>query len=45
MQEAADLNPPPNLVACVGRDMIKVWPLPMETPWWEDGVQGNGSLQ
>jgi hypothetical protein len=22
-------------VACVGRDMIKVWPLPVETPWWE----------
>jgi hypothetical protein len=24
------------VVACPGRDMIKVWPLPMETPWWED---------
>lgn len=20
-------------VACVGRDMIKVWPLPVEQPW------------
>jgi hypothetical protein len=23
-------------VACVGRDMIKVWPLPVEQPWGED---------
>ena len=22
-------------VACVGRDMIKVWPLPMVQPWFE----------
>jgi hypothetical protein len=26
-------------VACVGRDMIKVWPLPVETPWLEDAVE------
>ena len=25
-------------LACVGRDMIKVWPLPVEQPWWEDGL-------
>jgi hypothetical protein len=25
-------------VACVGRDMIKVWPLPVGTPRWEDAV-------
>ena len=23
------------VVACVGRDMIRVWPLPVEQPWWE----------
>jgi len=23
-------------VACVGRDMIRVWSLPVETPWFED---------
>ena len=23
-------------VACVGRDMIRVWPLPVEQPWWEE---------
>jgi len=23
-------------VAGVGQDMIKVWPLPVEQPWWED---------
>jgi hypothetical protein len=23
-------------LACVGHDMIKVWPLPVEMPWWED---------
>ena len=28
-------------VACVGRDMIKVWPLPVETPWWEDGFEDS----
>jgi hypothetical protein len=26
-------------LACVGRDMIKVWPLPVETPWWEDEIK------
>jgi hypothetical protein len=31
------------VVACVGRDMIKVWPLPVEQPWCEDalGVLGG----
>ena len=24
------------MVACPGQDMIKVWPLPVERPWWED---------
>jgi hypothetical protein len=26
-------------LACVGRDMIKVWPLPAERPWWEDAQE------
>ena len=26
---------PALVVACPGRDMIRVWPLPMEQPWWE----------
>ena len=25
--------------ACVGRDMIKVWPLPAEGPWFEDAIE------
>jgi hypothetical protein len=25
-------------VACVGRDMIKVAPLPVKQPWWEDDI-------
>ena len=24
------------MVACPGQDLIKVWPLPMEAPWFED---------
>jgi hypothetical protein len=32
-------------VACVGRDMIKVWPLPMVRPWWEDAIEmSDGEL-
>jgi hypothetical protein len=23
-------------VACLGSDIIKVWPLPVEQPWWEE---------
>jgi len=23
-------------VACIGRDMVKVWPLPVMSPWFED---------
>ena len=23
-------------LACQGRDMMKVWPQPVEMPWWED---------
>jgi len=23
----------------VGRDMIRVWPLPAEQPWWEDSLE------
>jgi hypothetical protein len=26
-------------LACVGRDLIKVWPLPVEQPRWEDRSQ------
>jgi hypothetical protein len=26
-------------VACVGQDMIKVWPLPVEQPGREDGLE------
>jgi hypothetical protein len=28
-------------VACVGRDMIKVWPLSMKQPWWGDGLEDS----
>jgi hypothetical protein len=28
-------------VACVGHDMILVWPLPVEQPWWEDGFEDS----
>ena len=28
------------VVACPGQDLIRVWPLPMEQPWWEDPVHG-----
>jgi hypothetical protein len=30
-------------VACVGHDMIKVWPLPVEGPWFEElaGLTGE----
>jgi hypothetical protein len=32
-------------VACVGRDMIEVWPLPVEQPWWEDTIEmSDGEL-
>jgi hypothetical protein len=24
--------------ACVGQDLIRVWPLPVKTPWWEDNT-------
>ena len=24
------------VVACPGQDLIRVWPLPVEQPWWED---------
>jgi len=26
----------------VGRDMIKVWPLPVEQPWWEELARLTG---
>ena len=26
-------------VACVGRDMIKLWPLPVEQPWFEEAIE------
>jgi hypothetical protein len=26
-------------VACVGRDLIRVWPLPVEETWWEDAIE------
>ena len=26
------------VLACVVQDMIKVWPLPVVQPWWEDEV-------
>jgi hypothetical protein len=26
-------------VACQGRDLIRVWALSVEWPWWEDEVQ------
>ena len=32
-------------LACAGRDMIKVWPLPVETPWWEDGLEESDELR
>jgi hypothetical protein len=28
-------------VACVGQDTIKVWPLPVEQPWWEDDLENS----
>ncbi len=28
-------------VACPGQDLIRVWPLPVEQPWWEDDVQAD----
>jgi hypothetical protein len=31
-------------VACVGRDMIKVWPLPVERPQWEDAENGTAGV-
>jgi hypothetical protein len=31
-------------VACVGRDLIRLWPLPVEQPWWEDGLEESGEL-
>lgn len=24
------------VLACPGVDMLRVWPLPFESPWWED---------
>jgi hypothetical protein len=32
-------------VACVGQDMIKVWPLPVETPWREDVKAGGDAAE
>jgi len=29
-------------VACVGRDMVRVWPFPVEAPWFENSVQPPG---
>jgi hypothetical protein len=29
-------------VACVGRDTIRVWPLGVEQPWWEDDPGSHG---
>lgn len=28
------------VVACQGRAMLRVWPLPVKGPWWEDDVRG-----
>jgi len=28
-------------LACVGRDMIEVWPQPVERPWGEDGFEDS----
>jgi len=25
-------------LACVGQGLIRVWPLPVEQPWWEDDL-------
>jgi hypothetical protein len=27
---------PALVLACSGQNLIKVWPLPVESPWWED---------
>jgi hypothetical protein len=29
-------------MACVGRDIVKVSPLPVQQPWWEDEVGWQG---
>ena len=31
------------MVACPGQDLIKVWPLPVEQPWWEDVKPAGGA--
>ena len=31
-------------VACAGRDMIRVWPLPVERPWSDDDEAAPGRL-
>ena len=28
-----------SVVACTRQDLIRVWPLPMETPLWEDAIR------
>ena len=30
---------PALVLACQGQDLIKVWPLPVEQPWFEDGFE------
>ena len=27
------------VLACAGQDMIRVWPLPLEEPWFEDPLE------
>lgn len=31
------------VVACPGRDMLRVWPLPVGQPWWEDSAESAGA--
>lgn len=26
------------VLACPGQDMLRVWPLPVVAPWWEDPI-------
>jgi hypothetical protein len=32
------------VVACPRRDMIRIWPLPVVDPWFEDWWEGPGEM-
>lgn len=33
------------VLACPHTDLIKIWPLPVEQPWWEDSPYGESVAQ